>query len=178
MKIIVTGYPKEIQFNVESRLVFGKFLNISIFNYPGVNYPITSVLRKTNSKYDVIPFHSNVNNRYKRMAGLQYFKTNKTHTCNQYAQDRQDIITETILLTKGFPIKYIKGLKSYVSDINPQKSGKKTFLGTTVHDKVSFRHKFVKTLFVKSGLEFDKYYMPVDVPGQKLEQFIFTVKKM
>ena len=30
MKIIVTGYPKEIQFNVESRLVFGKFLNISI----------------------------------------------------------------------------------------------------------------------------------------------------
>ena len=80
MKIIVTGYPKEIQFNVESRLVFGKFLNISIFNYPVVNYPITSVLRKPNSKYDVIPFHSNVNNRYKRMAGLQYFKTNKTHT--------------------------------------------------------------------------------------------------
>ena len=58
------------------------------------------------------------------------------------------------------------------------KSGKKIFLGTTVHDKVSFRHKFVKTLFVKSGLEFDKYYMPVDVPGRKLEQFIFTVKKM
>ena len=36
MKMISNGYPDAIQFNIESRIIYGKFLNIRIFNYPSV----------------------------------------------------------------------------------------------------------------------------------------------
>ena len=46
MRIVITGYPQCIQFNVESKLIFGKFLNIKMFNFPGQNKPIITVLSK------------------------------------------------------------------------------------------------------------------------------------
>ncbi len=54
LKIITTGYPKCIQFNVETKLIYGKFLNIKIFNLPGNNFPTTTVLRKDKSKFDIL----------------------------------------------------------------------------------------------------------------------------
>ena len=33
-----------------------------------------------NSKYDIIPYKSNVNIKYKKMAGLGYLRTNRTQT--------------------------------------------------------------------------------------------------
>ena len=71
-KIIITGYPECIQFNVESRVVYGKFLNIKIFNIPGEKHPTTNMLRKPNSKFDIIPFNSNVSLKFRKMAGLGY----------------------------------------------------------------------------------------------------------
>ena len=176
MKIIASGYPAAIQFNVESRIVYGKFLNIRIFNYPARRSPVTSVLRKANAKYDIIPYNSNVNNRYKRMAGLCYFRTNRTHTCNNSARDRQDQVTKTILIAKGYPRHYIKRLRSYEhrASVVP----KKKFLGKTIHDGISKRHVFVKNVVKHSSVDLDKFYSSVDVPGKKLEKFVFTVKKM
>jgi len=83
VKIITTGYPDAIQFNVKTKIIYGKFLNIKIFNNPATTKPVTTVLRKSNSKYDVIPFNSNVNPKYKKMAGLCYFKTNRTHKTSE-----------------------------------------------------------------------------------------------
>ena len=84
MLIIVQGYSKAIQFKVESGVNYGKFLDIRIFNFAN---PITLVLRKQNAKYDVILFNSNVNLRYKKMAGLCYFQTYHTHTCWHLASE-------------------------------------------------------------------------------------------
>ena len=64
--MITNGYPKCIQFNVETKVIDGKFLNIKIFNVPGENTPTTTVLRKPNSKFDIIPFNSNVSLKYKK----------------------------------------------------------------------------------------------------------------
>ena len=55
IKIITTGFPDCIQFNVEIKTIYGKFLNIKIFNIPGELNPTTTVLRKANSKYDNNP---------------------------------------------------------------------------------------------------------------------------
>ena len=45
-------------------------------------------------------------------------------------------------------------------------------------DNVSKRHVFVKNVFKNSKLDKDIYYLPAEIPGRKLEQFIFSIKKM
>ena len=70
IKIITTGFPDCIQFNVEIKTIYGKFLNIKIFNIPGELNPTTTVLRKANSKYDNIPFNSYVSVKYKKNGGF------------------------------------------------------------------------------------------------------------
>ena len=60
IKIICTGYPKEITFKMETKILQGKFLNIRDITFPKVNSPTTSVLRKSNNKYNITPPNSNV----------------------------------------------------------------------------------------------------------------------
>ena len=55
---------------------------------------------------------------------------------------------------------------------------KKRFLSITVYDEVSKRHKFVHKIFKKLHIDKEKYYAPMEIPGVKLEQMIFTIKKM
>ena len=176
VKIITTGYPDAIQFNVETKIIYGKFLNIKIFNNPLTTKPITTVLRKSNSKYDIIPFNSNVSQKYKKMAGLCYFKTNRSHTTSKEELSRQNQIVFTILKEKGFPLKFIKKLAKKPK--NKEIKEKKKFTGVTIFDNVSMRHKFVKNVLNNSTLNKDQYYLPAEIPGTKLEQFIFTIKKM
>ena len=176
IKIIITGYPKCIQFNVESRVVYGKFLNIKIFNIPGEKHPTTTILRKPNSKFDIIPFNSNVSNKYKKMAGLGYYKTIKTHTCTEEEKVQQLNIVRTILTEKGFPKSVITELEKH-ENIN-EKEDIKRFIGTTVFDNVSKRHKIIKSIIKKSELSQEKFYLPADIPGKKLEQYIFSIRKM
>ena len=86
-----------------TKIIFGKFLNIKIFNLPGNKFPTTTVLRKDKSKFDIIPFNSNVSMKYKKMTGLGYFRTVKTHTCLNEEYINQSNIVKTILNEKGFP---------------------------------------------------------------------------
>ena len=176
LKIITTGYPKCIQFNVETKIIYGKFLNIKIFNLPGIIFPTTTVLRKDKSKFDIIPFNSNVSMKYKKMAGLGYFRTVKTHTCSNEEYINQSNIVKAILKEKGFPQELINKLEKPERKTTDTKV--KKFIGTTVFDKVSNRHIYVKQIFRKSILNKDTHYLPTDVPGKKLEQYIFTIKKM
>jgi len=165
IKIITTGYPECIQFNVETKIVYGKFLNIKIFNIPGENRPTTTVLRKPNSKFDVIPFNSNVSLKYKRMAGLGYFRTIKTHTCSVIEEVQQKKKVKMILREKGFPKKFIKDLENTKSDNNKDEKTKR-FIGTTVFNNVSKRHMFVRNVFKKSLINKETYYLPANVPGK------------
>ena len=174
IKIIIQGYPECIQFNVETKIIYGKFLNIKILNIPGEKTPTTTVLRKPNSKFDIIPFSSNVSLKYKKIG---YFKTIKTHTCSREEEIQQKKIVNLILRKKGFPKNLIKELENTQS-IRPKNEKTKKFLGVTVFDNVSKRHNFIKNVLKKSVIDKEKYYLPTDVPGKKLEQFIFTVKKM
>ena len=70
---------------------------------PGEKTPRTTVLRKPNSKFDIKPLYLNVSLKYKRMAGLGYFKTIKTHTCSQEEEVQQKKIVKINLKEKGFP---------------------------------------------------------------------------
>ena len=52
------GFPWKtvLQFNMESKVIYGKFLNIRIFlQIPNSFRPFTTVLRKENNKYNIIP---------------------------------------------------------------------------------------------------------------------------
>ena len=95
------------------------------------------------------------------MAGLCYFRTNCRHTNNWSAKIQQNEVTKTTLLARGFTKLYINQLESYESRTgNPEK---KKCLGTTIHDKVSLCHKFVKNLVKKSTIDLDRFYSPVNL---------------
>ena len=177
LKIIITGYPAEIQFNVESKILWGKFLNIRIFNNPTSSTPYTTVLRKENFKYDIIPYNSNVPYHYKLMAGRSYFRTARSHTTSKVELRNQLRIVSTILKLKKFPDTMIHQMK--YTTLKPKSlSVNKRFLGTTIYDKVSLRHSFVSQFVKNSSIDKNIYFLPMPVPGPKLEQYVFTVKKM
>ena len=50
------------------------------------------------------------------MAGLCYFKTNRTHTTSKEELSRQNQIVTSILKEKGFPLKFIKNLAKIPKD--------------------------------------------------------------
>ena len=82
-----------------------------------------------------------------------------------------------ILREKGFPEQEIRKMIK-LSKRKPEHKEKRKYTGTTVFDNISKRHVFVKNVFKNSKLDKDKYYLPAEIPGRKLEQFIFTIKKM
>ena len=179
IKVICTGYPKDIIFNMETKIIQGKFLNIRIFNFPSFENPFTTVLRKQNNKYNIIPPNSNVAWKYKKMAGNGYFRTARTHCTTPRERNNQYKIIHHILKLKGFSVNQISKIK------NPKKlrkgqetSKKKKFLTTIKFNGCSNRHKYVKSFVKKSQINLEDYYLPMDVPEKKLEQYIFTVRKM
>ena len=86
-------------------------------------------------------------------------------------------IVKMILKEKGFPRNLIKKLENHQYE-NTKSENAKKFLGITVFDNVSKRHKFVRNVFKHSLIDKEKYYLPADVPGRKFEQYIFTLNKM
>ena len=102
VKIIGSGYPPSLKFNMESKIIYGKFLNIRIYNDPHSSMPFTTVLRKENNKYNIIPPNSNTHQKYKKMAGLSYFKTARTHSSSEKELRNQYRVIHTILECKKF----------------------------------------------------------------------------
>jgi len=56
---------------MESKIHYGKFLNIRICNDPHSSIPFTTVLQNENNKYNIISQNSNTQQKYKKMAGLR-----------------------------------------------------------------------------------------------------------
>ena len=175
VKIIGNGYPASIKFNMESKIIHGKFLNIRIYNNPNSNKPFTTVLRKSNNKYNIIPPNSNTHPRYKRMAGLSYFNTARMHTTTRKELENQYKVINTILKGKGFNQWEINKMQKHKKSESKEK---KIFLTKTVYNETSERHKYVIKIFKTCNIDKNKYYKPMEIPGKKLEQMIFTIKKM
>ena len=175
MQIIGSGYPPCIIFNIESKITHGKFLNIRIYNNPETREPYTTVLRKAQNKYNIIPPKSNTHPKFKRMAGLGYFRTVRTHCSTQKEIQNQFKVVYAILKCKGFNKQQIKRMEKF-------KTGKikemKRFLSKTTYDSTSRRHEYILRTFKGCGIDPQKYYQPMEVSGKKLEQIIFTVRKM
>ena len=57
-------------------------------------------------------------------------------------------------------------------------SSKKQFLSLFSFNKVTGTHCHIRNLACDYYIDIEKYYMFMDLPGKKLEQFIFTVRKM
>ena len=54
----------------------------------------------------------------------------------------------------------------------------KRFLSKTTYNSISRRHEYILKTFKAFEIDPQKYYQPMEVSGQKLEQMIFTVKQM
>ena len=156
----------------------GRYQNIKIFNDPSSTNPYTSILRKENFKYDIIPYNSNVPHHFKLMAGRSYFRTARSHTKSKSELNNQLKIIRAILHLKGFPTPMITRMSK--SNLRPTSKPEKSkrFLGTTTFDKIGRRHSFVTQVFSESSIDEDLFFRPMSTPGPKLEQFVFTIRKM
>ena len=76
---------------------YGKFLNIRICNDPHSSIPFTTVLQNENNKYNIISQNSNTHQKYKKMAGLSYFKTARTHSSSEQQLTNQYRLIHAIL---------------------------------------------------------------------------------
>ena len=92
IEIITTTYPKDIQVNVDIGLIHGKFLNLRIYNLINSSISYTMILRKRNSKYDIILKYSNTCTKYKSCAAKTYFDMTWTHCSDQREQRQQEVI--------------------------------------------------------------------------------------
>ena len=114
---------------------------------------------------------------FKLMAGRSYFRTARSHTNSKIELKNQLKIVHAILKNKGFPNSMIKRMQS-VKNTKLKPILAKKFLGKTVFDKVSLRHSFVTKVFLDSSLNRELFFLPMSVPGPKIEQFLFTIRKM
>ena len=89
---------------MESRIIHGKFLNIRLYNNPKTMVPLTTVLRKSQNKHNIIPPNSNTHKRYMRMAGLSYFHTARTHTGTSTELQNQFKLYTQFLEVKGLQL--------------------------------------------------------------------------
>ena len=157
VRIIGNGYPQCIKFNMESKIIHGKFLNIRIYNNLLTNEPYTTVLRKPQNKYKIIPPGSNTHSKYKQMAGLSYFNTARTHTVTRKECKNQIKVIHSILECKGFNKNQTKEMQNIRRKVNQEK---RKFLSKTCYNEVT-RHKFVLKIFKVCNINPEKYYKPM-----------------
>jgi hypothetical protein len=180
IEILSTTYPKEIHLNNILNIIKCKFLNLIIYNKPSESKPYTTILRKKHCRYDVIPPTSNTKPSYKTCAGQTYFNMVSTHCSSSREKVRQRDIVRLILREKGFSSRQIQNMKKKCSRRSTgPKHQDKLFIGTTTFDKVSNMDKYIRSIFVNSVSGDDsRFSLPMRVPGKKILQYIFTVKKM
>ena len=141
-----------------------------------VNSLKTSVLRKPNNKYNITPPNSNVSWKFKKMAGVSYFHTARTHCTNKKELQNQLKIVRCILELKGFSKNQVKCMELHKKKDKPHQ--RKKFISTIKYNECSNRHVHIKNFVRNIPINLEKYYMPMDIPDSKLEQFVFTIKKM
>ena len=64
-------------------------------------HPFTTVLQNENNKYNIISQNSNTHQKYKKMAGLSYFKTARTHSSSEQQLTNQYRLIHAILECKN-----------------------------------------------------------------------------
>ena len=124
--------------------------------------------------------------------GTGYFRTARSHCNNVRERKNQFKIIQHILKLKGFSKNQISKIQSLKKSRKEQNKQKKKFLTTVKFNGCSNRRGYVKNKFngcsnrrgyVKNfvrntPINLDKYYLPMDIPDKKLEQYIFTVRNM
>ena len=172
LHIIFSSYPVGLEFNVTTNVIFSKFLDCRIISQPQHNVDTLTILRKSPCKFDIIRQTSNTSKRYKKSAINHYINRIK-NVCNTNPERyRQKTVSKLILSYKGYngPLKVQKSQNKFIHN--------KKFLTTIIHDEVTNSHIAIKNLLKISRFPDKSFYYPVDVPGRKIRQFVFTKKKL
>ena len=145
IEVICNGYPEEIVFNMETKIIQGKFLNIKVLNFSTKINPYTTVLRKQNSIYNITPPNSNVAWKFKKLAGYGYFRTVHTHCTDIRELRNQCKIVRHVLSLKGFSKSQISKIENLRNKRkNTLNDKKKKILTTIKFNECSNRHYFVR----------------------------------
>ena len=175
IRIISTTYPPDIQLNVEINIFQGKFLNLRLYNQIQSDRLYTTILRKKNSKYDIIPPNSNTCKSYKSCAGRTYFDMARSHCSDALEQERQVHVVQHILRHKNFsPNQFVNMNK--MRQFRPPRD--KLYTGKVEHDSTSKIHRYLRDVFRDSDLDPEIYSLPMTVPGKKILQYVFTLRKL
>ena len=82
------------------------------------------------------------------------------HTVTSTELENQFSVICSILECKGFNTGQIKYMETILNKVSAD------------------RHKYIVKAFKVCKVDEEKYYMPMEIPGRKLEQMVFTKRKM
>ena len=174
LKLLFSCYPKGLEFNLTTNILFSKFLDVRLVSEPKKLVDTLTILRKEPCRFDVISQASNTHKRYKSSA-LNHYIDRIENTCNSYPEKcRQTSVTRLILSYKG----YSRSTRLLRKKSNRKFVHDRAFLSTIKHDQVTNSHVKIKRLLKKCSFPSDRFYIPTDIPDKKVRQFIFTKSKL
>ena len=76
-------------------------------------------------------------------------------------------------------MKSLDSIYKFSNKIQPiREKPKRKYIGKITYDSVTKHRKYIEKILLEAGLDKSKYFSPAITPGNKLHQFIFTVRKM
>ena len=99
----------------------------------------------------------------------------RTHCSDPREQERQVQVVKHILHLKGYRPRQIKHMRRRRQ---PKPLDDKLYTGKIEFDNVTKIHKYLRAIFADSELDPEVYNLPMAVPGKKLLQYVFTLKKL
>ena len=90
-------------------------------------------------------------------------------------QARQVRTVKLIMSLKNFSVPQICNM-SRKRHLKPLRD--KLYTGKIEHDGPSQIHKFLRNVFRDSDLDPEVYALPMTVPGKKILQYVFTLRKL
>ena len=183
LEILVTGYPKEIDYNVEVFFLKNEFLDFRFFSKPKSDSLVISVNRKKQTKFDIVRGFSVTNPTYLTSAVYSAAYSIVRNTNTKSGEKHEQRIFNSILKKRGYSSnqlsKAIVKAKDRIagkSTVNKFFTGDKKYSGKIAFDSHTKLHMFILKLVKQSKLP-STLRNPIVVGHKKTINYVFTKRK-
>ena len=177
LEILITGYPKEIDYNVQIFFLKNEFVDFRFFTQPKNENLVIGVNRKKETKFDIVRGFSATNPKYLNSALYSAAYTIIRNTNSQLSECHERKIYNNILVKRGYGKTQLKRtLFKSKHRVNTRIKSNKKYCGKIMFDSFSNLHMFTLKLVKISKLP-ESLRTPIVVGNKKTINYVFTKKK-
>ena len=181
LKILITGYPSSIDFNIKITYLHNTFLNLRFYIIPNKKDLSISILRKIHDKHDIVQSDSYNNPQYvgAALSTSAYNICQKTN--HRFHKRHQYKIYKEILSAKGYKTedfnkRLLSTKKKLKSETKTRPKMDKKYGGKITYDSVTKIHTYIIKLLKVSKFPKDTA-LPIAVGAKKVKNYVFTKQK-